>query len=169
MHGELLACNPQYAQLLVSDSLAAKLQWLRSTEELATTLRSLVVFATTDEAAARSILKQKSLAAFGRHCTIRAFQDRPPISQCHKCWRLDHTSHQCKKVARCRLCSAMHSEANHHFTDPSECQICTALTEMSNHMNTVESHCPHDIRCINCLGKDNRDQNHPADRQKMPD
>ena len=168
VHEELLACNPQYTQLLNSDSLAAKPRWLRSTEELATTPRSSVVFATTDEAAARSILKQKSLAAFGRHCTIRAFQDRPPITQCRKCWRLDHTSHQCKEVARCRLCSAMHSEADHHFTDPSECQICSTLAEMGGHMDMAEGHCPHDIRCINCLGKDNREQNHTADARRCP-
>ena len=163
MHGELLACNPQYAQLLVSDSLAAKPQWLRSTEELATTLRSSVVFAMTDEAAAQSILKQKSLVAFGRHCTICAFQDRPPISQCCKCWRLDHTSHQCKEVARWRLCSAMHNEADHHFTDPSECQICTALMEMGSRKPLPSQHQMHKLP-----RKGQQRSKPPCRRQKMP-
>jgi hypothetical protein len=103
VHEELLACNPQYA--LMIDSIVSKPRWLRSKEELLTNHRSSLVFASTDETSARLLLKHRSLAAFGKHCSIRAFQDRPPITQCRNCWRLDHTSHQCKETQRCRLCS----------------------------------------------------------------
>jgi hypothetical protein len=84
VHDELLACNPQYAGL--QDTLASKPRWLRSAEELSTTPRSSLVFATADEQTARLILKQKFLAAaFGRHCSVRAFHDRPPVIQCRIC------------------------------------------------------------------------------------
>ena len=71
VHEELVACNPQYALML--NSIVSKPRWLRSKEELLTTNRSSLVFATTDESAARLILKHRSLAAFGRHCSVRAF------------------------------------------------------------------------------------------------
>ena len=83
VHDELLACNPQYANM--SKSIVSKPRWLRAKEVLLTTHRSSLVFATTDEAAAHLILKYRSLAAFGRHCSVRAFQDRPPLMQCRNC------------------------------------------------------------------------------------
>ena len=167
VHEELLACNPQYAQL--QDSLAAKPRWLRAEEELTTTPRSSLVFATTDEEAARRILKQKFLAAFGRHCSVRAFQDRPPVTQCRNCWRLDHTTQQCKSDPRCRICSGAHQEENHQHTNPSSCHRCSHAQEMGDSMDTTaEGHCPHDIRCINCLGNSNVEQNHPADARRCP-
>ena len=95
VHSELLSCNPQYANIL--SSIVAKPRWLHSNEELLTTPRSSLVFATTNKTAARHILKHKTLAAFSRHCPVRAFQDRPPILQCRNCWRFDHNSHQCKE------------------------------------------------------------------------
>ena len=167
VHNELLACNPIYAQL--QDSLAAKPRWLRSNEELANTSRSSLVFATTDEAAARLVLKQKSLAAFGRHCSLRAFQDRPPITQCRNCWRLDHNTQHCKETTRCRLCSGAHGEEEHQPTNPANCRKCTLIREMGDSMDTnAEGHCPHDMKCLNCLGNSKADQSHPADARRCP-
>ena len=167
VHEELLACNPQYAQL--QDTLSAKPRWLRTEEELINTRRSSLVFATTDEEAARKILKQKYLAAFGRHCSVRAFQDRPPVTQCRNCWRFDHTTQQCKAVTRCRICSGSHQEEDHQYTNPSKCHRCSQAQELGDSMDTTtEGHCPHDIRCINCLGNSSVEQNHPADARRCP-
>ena len=166
VHAELTACNPQYARL--SDSLISKPKWLRAHEELLTTSKSSLVFATTDESAARSILNQRSLAAYGRHCSVRAFQDRPPLTQCRNCWRFDHSSNNCKEQQRCRLCSGLHDEASHPFTDPTSCQRCTIANENGDFMDTAdEGRCPHDLRCLNCLGKNN-EHNHPADARRCP-
>ena len=167
VHEELLTCNPQYAQL--QSTLSAKPRWLRAEEELDTTPRSSLVFATTDEEAARKILKQKYLAVFGRHCPVRAFQDRPPITQCRNCWKFDHTTLQCKADARCRICSGAHQEADHHYTNPSNCHRCSRAQEMGDSMDTTaEGHCPHDVRCLNCLGNSNGEQNHLADARRCP-
>ena len=77
---ELLTCNPIYADAQVA--MTAKPRWLRMDEELTSTLKSSLVFALTNETIAHQILNQKSLAAFGRHCTVWAFQDHPPVTQC---------------------------------------------------------------------------------------
>ena len=167
VHAKLLACNPQYAQL--HDSLVSKPRWFRSNEELLTTSKSSLVFATTDETAARLILKYKSLAAFGRHCSVRAFQDRPPLTQCRNCWRFDHTTQHCKEQQRCRICSGPHDEQSHTFTAPAECHKCSIALESGDSMDTTnEGQCPHDIRCVNCLGKSSADLNHPADARRCP-
>jgi hypothetical protein len=167
VHEELLSCNPQYAGL--QDTLTSKPRWLRSEEELTTTPRSSLVFATTDEQAARLILKQKYLAAFGRHCSVRAFQDRPPVTQCRNCWRLDHTTQQCKGEKRCRICSGPHGEEDHQFINPSNCHKCSQAQDLGDHMDTTaEGHCPHDTRCLNCLGNSNVENNHPADARRCP-
>ena len=166
VHSELATCNPQYARL--SDSLISKPKWLRSYEELLTNSKSSLVFATTDESAARLILNQKSLAAFGRHCSVRAFQDRPPLTQCRNCWRFDHSTTACKEQQRCRLCSGLHEEPAHPHTDPFKCQRCTIANENGDFMDTAdEGRCPHDLRCLNCLGKNN-EHNHPADARHCP-
>jgi hypothetical protein len=167
VHEELLSCNPRYAQL--AESLVSKPRWLRATEEIFNTPRSSLVFATTDETAARNILSCKSLAAFGRHCTVRAFQDRPPVTQCRKCWKFDHQTPQCKQDQRCRICSGPHPEDAHPSLDPTDCQKCVLAREMGDSMDTTaEGHCPHDVRCGNCLGRPDIDHNHPADARRCP-
>ena len=167
VHKELLECNPQYA--LMKDSIVSKPRWLRSKEELLTTPRSSLVFATSDEEAAKRLLKSRSLAAFGRHCFVRAFQDRPPVTQCKNCWRLDHPTHRCKEDPQCRLCSGPHDEKDHHHNEPSNCQRCLLALEMGDTMDTsAEGFCPHEIRCINCLGNSNVDHDHPADARRCP-
>ena len=167
VHEELTACNPQYANML--NSIVSKPRWLRAKEELLTTHRSSLVFATTDESAARLILKYRSLAAFGRHCSVRAFQDRPPITQCRNCWRLDHTSHQCKQEQRCRICSELHDETKHQHADPQNCHKCITAQEMGDTMDTTaDGLCPHDVRCINCIGSNTKDHNHAADARRCP-
>jgi hypothetical protein len=166
VHSELLSCNPQYAQL--QDTLVSKPKWMRSVEELRNTSKSSLVFATTDESAARQILKLKSLAAFGRHCTVRAFQDRPPLTQCRNCWRFEHTTQNCKDQQRCRICSGPHDESSHPFVNPASCRTCSHANDMGDSMDTVDGYCPHDNRCVNCLGKNNVEHNHPADARRCP-
>ena len=167
IHTELLACNPIYSNY--QKTIVAKPRWLRTNEELLTTPRSSLVFAMIDEAAARLILNQKTLAAFGRHCSIRAYQDRPPVIQCRNCWSLEHNSHQCRELQRCRLCSGLHDEANHPKADPANCHRCTLAHEMGDSMDTTsEGQCPHDIRCPNCLGDSNKEHDHPADARRCP-
>ena len=167
IHAEPLACNPQYTRL--QDTLVSKPRWLRTEEELLNTHRSSLVFTTTDETAARLILKHKSLAAFGKHCSVRAFQDRPPVTQCRNCWKLDHPSHLCKEDQRCRICSGLHDEKDHPYADPTNCPRCNLAREMGDTMDTTaEGHCPHDTRCRNCLGNSNIDHNHPADARRCP-
>jgi hypothetical protein len=167
VHTELMACNPIYA--MSKEFIVAKPRWLRTEEELHTTLKSSLVFALTDEPTARQILNQKSLAAFGRHCTLRAFQDRPPVTQCRNCWSLEHTTHRCTEAQRCRLCSALHDEKDHPKTDPAECQTCTLAREYGDTMDTTdEGECPHDLRCTNCIANNQADNRHPADARRCP-
>ena len=165
VHRELTNCNPIYASAL--KHIVAKPQWLRTEEELITTHKSSLVFALTDEPTARQILNQKALAAFGRHCTLRAFQDRPPITQCRNCWHYDHTTHQCKETQRCRTCSGHHDEKDHPHTDPSNCQKCILAREYGDTMDTTtDGYCPHDLRCINCSTNNRKDCGHPADARR---
>ena len=167
VHKELLACNPLYANS--KEFIAAKPRWLRTEEELSTTPKSSLVFALTDEPTARLFLNQKSLAAFGRHCTLRAFQDRPPVTQCRTCWSLDHPTHRCTEIQRCRLCSALHDEKEHQPTDPANCQKCNTAKEYGDSMDTTaEGHCPHDLRCANCISNNHADNSHPADARRCP-
>lgn len=167
VHLELLACNPLYANS--KDCIVAKPRWLRTEEELSTTSKSSLVFALTDESTARQFLNQKSLAAFGRHCTLRAFQDRPPVTQCRTCWSLNHPTHRCTETQRCRICSGHHDEKEHQPTDPANCQRCNTAKEYGDTMDTsAEGHCPHDLRCINCTANNHVDNNHPADARRCP-
>ena len=164
---ELMACNPIYANL--HNALVAKPRWLRTDEELRTTSRSSLVFALTDESLAKQIIKQRFLAAHGRHCSVRAFQDRPPVTQCRNCWRLDHSTHKCKEEKRCRICSGLHDEKDHPFSNPNDCPKCRLFAEMGDSMDTSnEGQCPHDMRCLNCLGNQDKEHNHPADARRCP-
>jgi hypothetical protein len=33
---------------------------------------------------------------------------------------------------------------------------------------SAEGLCPHDVRCVNCLGKENSDHTHPSDARRCP-
>jgi hypothetical protein len=166
IQNELLTCNPLYAKF--QNLIVAKPRWLRTSEELLSTPRSSLVFALTDESAARQLLYHRSLAAFGRHCSIRAFQDRPPVTQCRNCWRLDHNSHQCKEAQRCRICGGGHEEKDHH-SDPSDCAQCITAQNNGDQMDTTaDGRCIHEFRCLNCLGDSNKDHSHPADARRCP-
>ena len=167
IHMELAACNPLYANS--QDAIVAKPRWLRTVKELHTTPRSSLVFALSDEKLARQFLSQKFLAAYGRHCSVQAFQDHPPVTQCCNCWRLSHNSHQCKEETRCRICSGLHAEADHPRTDPSNCATCRDAIDRGDSMDTTnEGQCPHDLRCLNCLSDSNKEHNHPADARRCP-
>lgn len=100
IHDELMLCNPLYLQL--TKHIVAIPRWLRTKEEIQTIPRSSLVIAFDDEQAAKNILNLKALAAFGRHCSMRAFQERPPVTQCRKCWRFDHTTDHCNGETCCR-------------------------------------------------------------------
>ncbi|EDR03788.1 uncharacterized protein LACBIDRAFT_331226 [Laccaria bicolor S238N-H82] len=125
VHEELLACNVIYAQAI--DNIVAPPRWMRTQEELDNTLRSSLVFAVDDEEVARGILQGKTLAAFARHCPLRAYQDRPPVKQCKNCWGWDHKAENCPNPTRCRLCADNHKEEDHP-AEP-DCRKCKALEE----------------------------------------
>ena len=138
-------------------------------EELHTMLRSSLVFALSDESIAKLILSHRSLAAFGKHCSVRAFQDHPPVTQCRKCWSLEHPTHKCSENSRCRLCSDPHQEEEHDKSNPRSCPKCISSAEAGDSMATDDPNfCPHDIRCINCLGNPNVEHDHPADARRCP-
>ena len=167
IHAELLACNPHYHK--AQDLIVSKPRWLRTVEELSTTTKSSLVFALSDEPSARTILSHRSLAAFGRHCPVRAFQDRPPVTQCRNCWSLEHMTPQCKDPQRCRLCSGPHDEMEHPISDPASCNKCSQEYEAGRPMDPDAIHtCPHDTRCPNCLPNSYVDHNHPADARRCP-
>ena len=167
IHTELLNCNPIYAN--AQNIIASKPRWLRTEEELRTTHRSSLVFALTDENTAKLILSYRSLAAFGKHCSVKAFQDRPPVTQCRICWSLEHPTHKCTDPNRCRLCSDPHHEGDHIKSYPNECPKCISSAEAGDSMATDDPNfCPHDLRCINCLDNPNVEHDHTADARRCP-
>ena len=167
VHEELTACNPTYAKL--KDNLAANPKWLRTEEELNTTPRSSLVFALSDEEAARALLAQRTLAAFGKHCSLRAFQDRPPVLQCRRCWKFDHPTQKCKDKEKCRICGGPHAETDHADPAPTDCTKCMIASQNGDDTMDIENRsCPHNVRCVNCVGKPNTEHDHPADARRCP-
>ena len=155
VHNELINCNPVYQQ-------AAK--FLK--RELQTTHLSSVVFAIDNEDHVKIILGTQTLAAFSRHCTMRAYQDHPPIPQCKNCWSLDHKQDKCTNPTTCRLCGQTHHETKHptsaHASYP---------PDDANTMNTVNdiTH-SHFLKCSNCVKANlTNDLWHPADSRRCPD
>lgn len=138
---------------------------MRTEEELLTTNRSSVVFAVDQESVAKKFLEGRTLAAFGRHCTLRAYQDRPPIVQCKNCWGWDHKMEHCKSNPRCRLCGKDHATSDHQ---PESCRTCEILIENGDSMETDGETicCNHNLRCINCTMGGKADVNHAADARQ---
>jgi hypothetical protein len=55
------------------------------------------------------------------------------------------------------------------MNNTAECHRCTLAQEMGDSMDTADDgRCPHDLRCINCIGKSNVEHNHPADARRCP-
>ena len=169
IHIELGACNPAYER--AEGKIMLKPRWMRSEDETRRNVRSSVVFAVDCEETAKRILAGRTLAAFGRHCTLRAYQDRPPIAQCKKCWGWDHFAERCKseKIV-CRLCGETHTEKDHQMTD---CHICTKLVEngdMAMNEDDEVGGCEHLLKCVNCktTGVDPGSLNHAADSRRCP-
>ena len=163
VHRELIACNPIYAAN--ERHLISLPRWMRTQEELLNTNRSSVVFAVDDETVAKAILNTRTLAAFGQHCTLRAYQDRPPITQCKNCWNWDHKTDTCKNPTRCRICAKDHSEENHQ-EEP--CTRCDAM-DMSGDNNMRDgTSCLHNLRCTNCITGGIEDNNHVANSRRCP-
>lgn len=166
IHDELMICNPLYSQL--TKHIVAKPRWLRTHEELQTTPRSSLVFALDNEDAARSLLNIRALAVFGRHCSLRAFQERPPVIQCRNCWKFDHSTDHCKGEGCCRICSGPHKEADHQMSDPTTCDKCAYARERGDMDTTSEGQCPHQLKCTNCVVDYDNDHEHPADSRRCP-
>ncbi|PPQ85683.1 hypothetical protein CVT25_002135 [Psilocybe cyanescens] len=164
IHTELAACNPFYAEIM--NSITSPPRWMCTKEELLTTTRSSVVFAVDQERIAKTFLERRTLAAFGRHCPLRAYQDRPPITQCKKCWGWDHKAEHCKENTRCRLCSKAHATEEHQ-DEP--CQKCNIMELNGDSMDTRDgSSCYHNLRCVNCIAGGKPDHNHAADARQCP-
>ena len=166
LHEELSVCNPSYAK--AAKHVVAKPRWMRSKEETTNMYRSSAVFAVDNEVAAKEIMGDRSLAAFGRHCSLRAYQDRPPITQCRKCWGWNHTEVQCKSKTTCRLCGENHHERDH---SKKQCGDCNGDTNMSGE-NPEVSECAHNFKCTNCATpgeSSNLNDNHTADSRRCPE
>jgi hypothetical protein len=164
VHQELVACNPAYA--IATAHIVTPPRWMRTNEQLRTTLRSLLVFAVDDEDTAKNLLQGNTLAAFARYFPLRAYQDRPPVKQCKNCWGLDHMALKCKEPPRCRLCAGEHKEENHSVDQ--ECSKCKALEESDN-MVLDRGSCTHNLHCINCSTATHIvDKNHTADARRCP-
>jgi len=158
IHKELILCNPSYAA--ASPHIVAPPRWMRTYEELRSVPRSSFVFAIDNETLAKSILQSRSLAVFGRHCSLCAYQDRPPVTQCKHCWGWNHKAEICKKTRTCRLCSQEHSEANH--TEP-ECPTCKSMDEGGDTTMKDGPSCLHNLKCANCINAGLEDVSHAAD------
>jgi hypothetical protein len=163
IHDELSTCNPSYATAI--PHIVALPRWMRTYEELRSIPRSSIVFAVDDESLAKNILLNRSLAIFGRHCSLRAYQDRPPIIQCKHCWGWNHKTDLCKKPQTCRLCSREHSETNH--VEPN-CNTCTAMDESGDTSMKEGLSCLHNLKCSNCIGAGLEDVSHTADARRCP-
>ncbi|PPQ92947.1 hypothetical protein CVT25_000111, partial [Psilocybe cyanescens] len=164
IHTELAACNPFYADIM--NSITSPPRWMRTKEELLTTTRSSVVFAVDQERIARTFLERRTLAAFGRHCPLRAYQDRPPITQCKNCWGWDHKAEHCKEKTRCRLCSKAH-KTEEHQDEP--CLKCDISVLNGDSMDTGEGgSCYHNLRCANCIAGGKSEHDHAADSRQCP-
>lgn len=130
-------CNPSYASAPGPAALDTH------SEELRAIPRSSVVFAVDDESVAKNILHNYSLALFGRHCSLRAYQDRPPVIQC-KCWGWNHKVELCKNPPRSRLCSKAHTEAEH--VEPA-CSACSLVETKADMTMKDGNSCLYNLRC----------------------
>ena len=59
------------------------------------------MFTVDNEDMAKKLLQGNSPVAFTHYCPLHAYQDRPPVKQCKKCWGLDHMTDKCKAPTRC--------------------------------------------------------------------
>lgn len=144
IHADMIRNNPAYA----ATNIVSRPRWLKSPEELAEQDFSSVWFATDNEEAYRTILHQKKvLVVCGRFCKVVPFADRPPVSQCDRCFSLDHSGYKCTAPSVCRLCGSPHHDAMAHASD---CLSC-------NGMHTDGSSpppCRHKLNCVNCTRDD---------------
>ena len=166
IHNELITCNPLYSQL--TKHIVAKPRWLRINEELMAIPRSSLVIAFDYEQAAKAILNLKSMAAFGRHCSMRLFQDRPPVTQCQKCWSFDHATERCNNETVCRMCGGSHPESDHQTTEPGSCDKCKLAQELGDMDTSADGQCSHQFKCTNCVIDYEKDHEHPADSRRCP-
>lgn len=105
LHEELAARNPIYAEH--RDSIAQRPRRTRTAEELNADhakIISSVVSATTDAVFYNRVINEKRiLSAFFKLCSAKPFLDRPPVTQCKRCWTFEHDTTQCtRKAPACR-------------------------------------------------------------------
>lgn len=162
IHDQFTDLNPAYANNM--EHIAAIPRWLRTEDELRKAAHSSVVVAFSDENAAKSILRVGKLAAFGRFCTLRPFQDRPPVIQCTNCWGWDHVKDKCQYETRCRYCSEAHSEKD-HVSGP--CERCAQIAADNGDIIT-DDNCIHKLKCSNCALNGHEDFHHEADNRRCP-
>jgi len=97
---------------------------------------------------------------FGRYiATIKATNMNPDISQCHNCWKWDHSTFSCRAHrSKCQKCSGLHKLEHHR--DLAWC--CKANSKLDLfHLKTAQGlPCPYSFKYINCKG------NHMVDDYK---
>ena len=140
-------------------------RWVRPENELTNQPYSSVVFAVDSfDQHAHFLRTAKTMAAFGRLATTREWTDRPPITQCHRCWRLDHRTTTCQQSPRCRICGEEHEESRHYnplvpTTDDAEMQV-----DQDARANQLTN-----PSCINCKRADLEATDHPANWTRCPE
>ncbi|PPQ73555.1 hypothetical protein CVT24_007443 [Panaeolus cyanescens] len=162
VHNELIDANPVYSQL--DKHIIYKPRWLRPAAERMKIRHSSAVLALDNEDAAKQILKANALAAFGRFCTLRPFQERPPVIQCKNCWGWDHKENACRVKTRCRICSEAHHEQEH---EPRPCARCEDQMT-TNGDSIINEDCMHRNKCSNCALSGIEEWHHPADYRRCP-
>ncbi|KAH9962493.1 hypothetical protein BGW80DRAFT_1463515 [Lactifluus volemus] len=87
-------------------------------------------------------LFKSPLAMFGKAITVRKFVNRPPLTQCDRCWKLGHMANQpaCKlnqDTTRCYICGKSHNSVDHgakcpHHKQHKDAGICDCRPKCIN-------------------------------------
>ena len=119
---------------------------------------SSVVFAVDSfDQHAHFLRTAKTMAAFGRLASTREWADRPPITQYHRCWRLDHRTTTCQQPPRCRICGEEHEES--HYNNPLAPTTDDAEMQVDQDARANQLTNP---SCINCKYAGLEATDHPA-------
>lgn len=142
LHQELCDNNPDYAKM----EILQKPRWMKPAQELANKVYSSLVFAVANEEDANLIVRKlKYLAIAGKYAEAKKYADKPPITQCNRCWAFGHHRIQCKaETPKCRKCAGTHTENDHR------CPQCGTTDGTDTIME--EEGCAHPPRCANCQG-----------------
>lgn len=86
IHERFARDNPVYA----AANVVMKPRFLRTPEELAHVQASSVVFAVDNKEDYDKLMATGVLAAWSRYAKLTPFSNRPPVTQCKRCWSLSH-------------------------------------------------------------------------------